>query len=149
MRFGSFDVERRTQEIGRDLFRRVRDARVPFSLNRWLDERFMSIAMRDEAVKAQLFRLVDTMPVLTSSSDAANLAKMPSYFGIFFEQLKTSKARTPTPVYSKMETIFSDDGVAIPHRLNQRILCPAVIDLPSGNDCPITTLVITVFEDPY
>jgi ABC-type glycerol-3-phosphate transport system substrate-binding protein len=56
---------------------------------------------------------VGQMPVLTSSSDAANLAKMPSYFGIFFEQLKTSKARTPTPVYSKMETIFSDDGVAI------------------------------------
>jgi len=67
MRFGSFDVEQRTQEIGRDLFRRVRDAHVPFSLNRWLDERFMSVAMRDEARKTQLFRLVDTLPALQSS----------------------------------------------------------------------------------
>jgi RHH-type proline utilization regulon transcriptional repressor/proline dehydrogenase/delta 1-pyrroline-5-carboxylate dehydrogenase len=64
---GSFNVEQRTQEIGRDLFRRVRERHVPFSLNRWLDQRFMRVAMRDEAVKAQLFRLVDALPALRSS----------------------------------------------------------------------------------
>ena len=51
MGFVPVDVERRTQEIGRELFRRCRDAPVKFSLNRWLDERFMTVVMRDEAVK--------------------------------------------------------------------------------------------------
>ncbi len=56
---------------------------------------------------------VGQMPVLTSSTDAANASKMPDYFGIFFEALKTAKARTPTPLYNRIETIFSNDGVAI------------------------------------
>ncbi len=67
MHVGPVDVERRTQEIGRELFRRCRDARVPFSLNRWLDEQFMAFAMRDETRKTQLFRLVDTLPALRTS----------------------------------------------------------------------------------
>jgi RHH-type proline utilization regulon transcriptional repressor/proline dehydrogenase/delta 1-pyrroline-5-carboxylate dehydrogenase len=67
MRLGSIDVERRTQEIGRELFRRAREGRVNFSLNRWLDERLMAVAMHDEARKTQLFRLVDTLPALQSS----------------------------------------------------------------------------------
>ncbi len=67
MHAGPADVEQRTQEIGRELFRRCRDARVPFSLNRWLDERFMAFAMRDETRKTQLFRLVDTLPALRTS----------------------------------------------------------------------------------
>jgi RHH-type proline utilization regulon transcriptional repressor/proline dehydrogenase/delta 1-pyrroline-5-carboxylate dehydrogenase len=80
MRYGNFDVERRTQEIGRELFRRVRDARTPFSLNRWLDERFMSFAMRDEARKTQLFRLVDVLPALRSSRQVA--AHLEEYLGL-------------------------------------------------------------------
>ena len=67
MGFVPVDVERRTQQIGRELFRRCRDASIPFSLNRWFDERFMTFALRDDAVKAQLFRLVDTMPALQTS----------------------------------------------------------------------------------
>src|SRR5438093_6266249 len=67
MRIPPVDVEQRTQEIGRELFRRARDAQIPFSLNRWLDERFMTVAMRDEARKTHLFRLVDTLPALQSS----------------------------------------------------------------------------------
>jgi len=56
---------------------------------------------------------VGQMPVLQSSLDSANLSKMPTYFGIFFQQLKTAKARTPTPLYNRIETIFSNDGTAI------------------------------------
>src|SRR5438874_10939302 len=67
MRLVPVDVERRTQEIGRELFRRCRDRHVKFSLNRWLDERFMTFAMRDEERKTQLFRLVDTLPALQTS----------------------------------------------------------------------------------
>ena len=44
MRILPVDVEQRTQEIGRELFRRARDAQIPFSLNRWLDERFVTVA---------------------------------------------------------------------------------------------------------
>jgi len=37
--------ERRTQETGSDLFRLAREAHVGFSVNRWLDERFMSVTL--------------------------------------------------------------------------------------------------------
>ncbi len=53
------------------------------------------------------------MPVLTAADQAANLSKMPDYFNVFFTALKTAQARTPTPVYNQMETIFADAGTAI------------------------------------
>ncbi len=56
---------------------------------------------------------VGDMPVLTAADQADNLSKMPGYFNVFFEALKTAQARTPTPVYNQMESIFSDDGAAI------------------------------------
>ena len=59
------------------------------------------------------FTSVGQMPVLTASSDPANLAKMPTYFATFFEQLKTAQARTPIANWTKMEQILSDTGVAI------------------------------------
>src|ERR1044071_960106 len=67
MRFIPVDVEQSTHEIRGELFPPCRDAHVKFSLNRWLDEKFMAISMRDEAVKSQLFRLVDALPALQSS----------------------------------------------------------------------------------
>jgi RHH-type proline utilization regulon transcriptional repressor/proline dehydrogenase/delta 1-pyrroline-5-carboxylate dehydrogenase len=80
MHVGTVDVERRTQEIGRELFRRCREANVPFSLNRWLDERFMAFAMREETRKTQLFRLVDTLPALPTSRQIA--AHLHEYLGL-------------------------------------------------------------------
>jgi RHH-type proline utilization regulon transcriptional repressor/proline dehydrogenase/delta 1-pyrroline-5-carboxylate dehydrogenase len=67
---GSTYLERRTLAIGRDLFARVhaieshRAGLSPFSLDRWL----MRQGMKDEAVKAQLFRFIDVLPVLRSST---------------------------------------------------------------------------------
>ncbi|MBW3596794.1 MAG: proline dehydrogenase family protein [Planctomycetes bacterium] len=60
------DIERRTQAIGLEIFDRL-DARRPNVLDRrWWDDRIMSWAMQDEAVKVQLFRFVDVLPMLRS-----------------------------------------------------------------------------------
>ncbi len=56
---------------------------------------------------------VGQMPVLTATTDSANLSKLPDYFGIFLQQLKNAKARTPVPNWTKIEQILSDDGTAI------------------------------------
>ena len=68
MRYGTFDVEQRTQEIGRGLFRRVREAGGPFSFTRWLEESFLRLTRRDETIQTQLFRLVEALPALGSAS---------------------------------------------------------------------------------
>jgi RHH-type proline utilization regulon transcriptional repressor/proline dehydrogenase/delta 1-pyrroline-5-carboxylate dehydrogenase len=58
------DVEARTQDYGRDIFARLdRGGPVPFS-PAWWDERLMEWTMGDEAVKVQLFRFIDALPVL-------------------------------------------------------------------------------------
>ncbi|HEY7116860.1 MAG TPA: proline dehydrogenase family protein, partial [Tepidisphaeraceae bacterium] len=58
------EVDARTQALGRELFALAR--RMP-SGESWWDRRVMSLGMSDEHVKAQLFRLVDVLPVLSTS----------------------------------------------------------------------------------
>ena len=64
----SSQLESRTGAIGRDLFARARQIEsnesgpLRFSLDQWL----MRQGMKDEAVKAQLFRFVDVLAVLNS-----------------------------------------------------------------------------------
>jgi multiple sugar transport system substrate-binding protein len=77
---------------------------------------------------------VGQMPVLQSSLDPTNLSKMPSYFGIFFQQLKTAKARTPTPLYNRIEQIFSNDGTAI---LDGKMTVQAGLDDAAGKIDPL------------
>ena len=60
-------VEARTREIGREIFRRSREADHSIISPRWWDERLMALTMRDPAVKVQLFRLVDTLPALQTN----------------------------------------------------------------------------------
>ncbi len=61
-------IEQYTQEIGRWLFDHL-DTRRPTIFERgWWDERIMAWAMRDEAVKTQMFRFVDVLPMLTSNA---------------------------------------------------------------------------------
>ena len=61
----STSLESRTRDIGRDLFALVRRRG---SGEPWWDRLMMRLTMRDEAVKAQLFRFVDVLPALTSPS---------------------------------------------------------------------------------
>jgi RHH-type transcriptional regulator, proline utilization regulon repressor / proline dehydrogenase / delta 1-pyrroline-5-carboxylate dehydrogenase len=57
------DVDSRAQSLGRHLFALAR--KLP-SGESWWDRQMMSLGMRDEHVKAQLFRLVDVLPVLNT-----------------------------------------------------------------------------------
>jgi RHH-type proline utilization regulon transcriptional repressor/proline dehydrogenase/delta 1-pyrroline-5-carboxylate dehydrogenase len=56
-------LERRTQEIGRDLFARI--GRGPSPRDRaWWDDQVMNLTMSDPDVRVQLFRFIDAMPAL-------------------------------------------------------------------------------------
>lgn len=54
---------------------------------------------------------VGQVPVRTDITEQA--AKEQPYFAVFFEQLKTAKARTPHPAWPKMEDILTSAGQAI------------------------------------
>lgn len=58
-------VERRTREIGRELFSRVKGASGP-SRRSWWEDRFMDWTLDDPEVRAQLFRFIDALPALRS-----------------------------------------------------------------------------------
>jgi RHH-type proline utilization regulon transcriptional repressor/proline dehydrogenase/delta 1-pyrroline-5-carboxylate dehydrogenase len=58
------EVERLAHAYGHDLFARL-DRRGPVLLTpAWFDERMMEWSMADEAVKVQLFRFIDALPLL-------------------------------------------------------------------------------------
>src|SRR3954451_656554 len=69
-------VEERTREIGRELFARARELG---SGEPWLDRLLMYQGLRDERVKAELFRFVDVLPGL--KSDAAVARHLKEYLG--------------------------------------------------------------------
>ena len=63
--------ETRTQDYGREIFARLdRQARRAFTAG-WFDERLMGLTMGDEAVKVQLFRFVDSLPLLATRGPSA------------------------------------------------------------------------------
>jgi RHH-type proline utilization regulon transcriptional repressor/proline dehydrogenase/delta 1-pyrroline-5-carboxylate dehydrogenase len=65
------DVEARTRLYGRALFARVSSSSpVPFS-PAWWDDRMMEWTMGDEALKLQLFRFVDVLPMLRSPASVS------------------------------------------------------------------------------
>ncbi|MEQ9406332.1 MAG: L-glutamate gamma-semialdehyde dehydrogenase [Fuerstiella sp.] len=57
-------VEQRTREIGEDLFARLNHHTPSIFHGRWWEDRLMNWAMGDEAVKVQMFRFVDVLPML-------------------------------------------------------------------------------------
>ncbi len=71
---------------------------------------FMKFMLSEET---QL-KMVSTgqMPVLTSAIDSDTI-KNHEFFGIFLEQLKTAKARTPHPNWSKIEEIMTNTGSSL------------------------------------
>jgi len=56
--------EQRTQEIGGQLFAEVGRQSTSVFQTRWWEDRLMNWAMGDEAVKLQMFRFVDVLPML-------------------------------------------------------------------------------------
>jgi RHH-type proline utilization regulon transcriptional repressor/proline dehydrogenase/delta 1-pyrroline-5-carboxylate dehydrogenase len=79
------DVESLTQSYGREVFARLnRAGPMPFS-SAWWDERLMEWSMGEEAVKLQLFRFVDVLPLL--HTPAAITRHLREYFGEAREHL--------------------------------------------------------------
>ncbi|HEV3257064.1 MAG TPA: L-glutamate gamma-semialdehyde dehydrogenase [Gemmataceae bacterium] len=73
------DVEALTRDYGREIFARLPHA-GPFLFSpAWWDERLMEWTMGDEAVKVQLFRFVDVLPLLRTP--AAITSHLREYFG--------------------------------------------------------------------
>lgn len=65
---GSAAIERRIREIGHALFAGAQNKR-PLPMTRaWLDDQAMSWTMRDETLKVQLFRFVDSLPGLRTNA---------------------------------------------------------------------------------
>jgi RHH-type proline utilization regulon transcriptional repressor/proline dehydrogenase/delta 1-pyrroline-5-carboxylate dehydrogenase len=63
------DVEALTHDYGREIFAGLdRGGPVPFGLA-WWDERLMEFTMGDEAVKVQLFRFIDALPLLRTPEE--------------------------------------------------------------------------------
>ncbi|HTM54804.1 MAG TPA: L-glutamate gamma-semialdehyde dehydrogenase [Pirellulales bacterium] len=60
-------IERATRAIGVELFARANDDQPTVLERRWWDDRIMAWAMRDESVKAQMFRFIDVLPMLDTS----------------------------------------------------------------------------------
>ncbi len=81
----NYEVERLTQSYGREIFARIgRSATIPFS-PAWWDERLMEWSMGDEAIKLQLFRFVDVLPLLHSPETITRHLR--EYFGEAREHL--------------------------------------------------------------
>jgi RHH-type proline utilization regulon transcriptional repressor/proline dehydrogenase/delta 1-pyrroline-5-carboxylate dehydrogenase len=79
------ELERHTRAYGEELFARIdRRAALLFS-PRWWDERLMALTMHDDAVKLQLFRFIDALPLLrTPESISRHLIE---YFAEAAEEL--------------------------------------------------------------
>jgi len=67
--------------------------------------------MLSEDVQLQMLS-VGQVPVLKSAIDSDTVKNHP-YIGIFLDQLKTAKARTPHPKWNQIEQIMSNTGAAI------------------------------------
>jgi RHH-type transcriptional regulator, proline utilization regulon repressor / proline dehydrogenase / delta 1-pyrroline-5-carboxylate dehydrogenase len=62
-------VESSTQSIGRSIFARL-GRRGPFPLSpSWWDDRLMDWTMKETAVKVQLFRFIDVLPLLKQPAE--------------------------------------------------------------------------------
>ncbi|HXE55719.1 MAG TPA: L-glutamate gamma-semialdehyde dehydrogenase [Tepidisphaeraceae bacterium] len=95
-------LEARTQEIGREIFRRVRAAEHSIFSPGWWDERLMGFAMRDPDVKVQLFRLVDTLPALKTNRDVTRHLR---------EYFQTVQSRLPAVLRRAVNWIPEDGAV--------------------------------------
>ncbi len=64
-------VEVETQLIGEWLFSHTRHRKPSIFERRWWDDRLLSWAMEDEAIKVQMFRFIDVLPMLKTHDQIA------------------------------------------------------------------------------
>jgi RHH-type proline utilization regulon transcriptional repressor/proline dehydrogenase/delta 1-pyrroline-5-carboxylate dehydrogenase len=94
------DRESRTQQVGRDLFGAARRAEKTSPSDGLLDRVLMKWGMRDEQLKAQLFRFIDVLPALTTPAQVN---------GHLREYLGTVRDRLPTGAGAVLK-MLPDDG---------------------------------------
>jgi RHH-type transcriptional regulator, proline utilization regulon repressor / proline dehydrogenase / delta 1-pyrroline-5-carboxylate dehydrogenase len=63
-------LEARTQQIGRELFAKIK-AKKQKSSGAWWNSKLIEYSLKDEALKVQLFRFVDVLPMLRDSRQVA------------------------------------------------------------------------------
>src|SRR5688572_21934582 len=69
------DIQERIQTKGRRIFAQLASrASEPFLSRAWVTNRLMEWSMRNERLKGELFRFIDVLPSLGSSSDIAKHA---------------------------------------------------------------------------
>src|SRR5262245_36119848 len=79
------ELEALTRAYGRDVFARLNRGAPPLFSRAWLDDLLMGFSMADEAVKVQLFRFIDALPLLkTPESIARHLRE---YFAVIQHRL--------------------------------------------------------------
>jgi RHH-type proline utilization regulon transcriptional repressor/proline dehydrogenase/delta 1-pyrroline-5-carboxylate dehydrogenase len=94
-------LESRTREIGAQVFHAVARQGRSILSPRWWDDRLMSLTMRDDALKVQLFRLVDTLPALRSRREVTRHLR---------EYLQAVSDRLP-PALARAVKLIPDDGL--------------------------------------
>jgi RHH-type proline utilization regulon transcriptional repressor/proline dehydrogenase/delta 1-pyrroline-5-carboxylate dehydrogenase len=73
--FSAVTLERRTKEVGRELFERIGRGPKPWH-RAWWDDRFIAWTLDDPLVRVQLFRFIDALPALkTTDSVRRHLAE--------------------------------------------------------------------------
>jgi RHH-type transcriptional regulator, proline utilization regulon repressor / proline dehydrogenase / delta 1-pyrroline-5-carboxylate dehydrogenase len=92
-------LENRTREIGREIFSRLEAQHTSPFAPRWWDDRLMAFTIRDEAVKVQLFRLVDTLPALQTKPAIARHLR---------EYFQTVNDRLPLPLRKAVDWLPND-----------------------------------------
>ena len=73
------ELDRRTLEIGEELYSQLHRVRPWILQRRWWDDRLMEWSMSDEELKVQLFRFVDVLPML--GTDQAISDHLANYLG--------------------------------------------------------------------
>src|SRR5687768_16831518 len=83
------EIERQTQAIGRHLLANSGDTKPHVWQRRWWDDKILAWSMRDEALKVQLFRFVDVLPMLHSAEQVTEH---------LHEYLEDVRDRLPAPL---------------------------------------------------
>src|SRR5262245_1105024 len=66
------DVEALTQTYGREIFARLNRSGPLLFTPAWFDEQLMNLTMGDPALKVQLFRFIDTLPILRTPEEVSS-----------------------------------------------------------------------------
>lgn len=67
----SDEIEQQTQAIGREIFARIQTESPSVFHFSWWDEKILEWCMRDEALKVQMFRFIDVLPMLKTGEQVA------------------------------------------------------------------------------